>query len=163
MEQRALYGRSCLCVQINNSRILICRESSTKIILNLCMEVSDFFGEGGEGEWLFVPVYDRLVHYQECSANGLAVYGWYLQTFCGPLRWKNGALFLSLHDNLRLYRAHLGDYLLCEEIILRKDLLACSPDMNLQICKTLYFFRFEHVWDMLGSRIASHTSHPETI
>ncbi|GFX00705.1 DDE_3 domain-containing protein [Trichonephila clavipes] len=62
--------------------------------------------------------------------------------FRGPM----GAEFLFLDDNVRLHRANIVDECLQAEYITHMDWLAYSPDLN----------PIEHVWDMLGRRIAAH-------
>ncbi|GFU88771.1 transposable element Tcb1 transposase [Trichonephila clavipes] len=56
-----------------------------------------------------------------------------------------GAEFLFMDDNARLYRANIVDECLQSEDITRMDWSAYSPDLNL----------IEHVWNMLGRRIAA--------
>ncbi|GFV63864.1 transposable element Tcb1 transposase [Trichonephila clavipes] len=55
-----------------------------------------------------------------------------------------GAEFLFMDDNARLHRAKIVDECLQSEDITRMDWPAYSPDLN----------PIEHVWDMLGQRIA---------
>ncbi|GFX08987.1 transposable element Tcb2 transposase [Trichonephila clavipes] len=56
-----------------------------------------------------------------------------------------GAEFLFMDDNARPHRANIVDECLQSEDITRMDCPACSPDLN----------PIEHVWDMLGRRIAA--------
>ncbi|GFS73833.1 transposable element Tcb1 transposase [Trichonephila clavipes] len=56
-----------------------------------------------------------------------------------------GAEFLFMNDNARPHRANIVDECLQSEDITRMDWLAYSPDLN----------PIEHVWDMLGRRIAA--------
>ncbi|GFW64705.1 transposable element Tcb2 transposase [Trichonephila clavipes] len=62
-------------------------------------------------------------------------------------RGTMGAEFLFMDDNARPHRANIVDESLClqSEDITRMDWLAYSPDLN----------PIEHVWDMLGRRIAA--------
>ncbi|GFW30546.1 transposable element Tcb1 transposase [Trichonephila clavipes] len=55
------------------------------------------------------------------------------------------AEFLFMDDNARLHGANIVDECLQSENITRMDLPAYSPDLN----------PIEHVWDMLGRRIAA--------
>ncbi|GFT60708.1 transposable element Tcb1 transposase [Trichonephila clavipes] len=61
-----------------------------------------------------------------------------------------GAEFLFMDDNARPHRANIVDECLQSEDITRMDWPAYSPDLN----------PIEHVWDMLGQRIAAHQPPP---
>ncbi|GFT25318.1 transposable element Tcb1 transposase [Trichonephila clavipes] len=61
-----------------------------------------------------------------------------------------GAEFLFMDDNARPHRANIVDECLQSEDITRLDWPAYSPDMN----------PIEHVWDMLGRRIADRQPPP---
>ncbi|GFU65414.1 transposable element Tcb1 transposase [Trichonephila clavipes] len=62
-----------------------------------------------------------------------------------------GAEFLLMDDNVRPHRANIVDEFLQSEDITHMDWSAYSPDLN----------PIEHVWDMLGRRIAAR-HHPLT-
>ncbi|GFX28817.1 transposable element Tcb2 transposase [Trichonephila clavipes] len=61
-----------------------------------------------------------------------------------------GAKFLFMDDNTRPPRANIVDECLQSEDITRMDGPAYSPDLN----------PIEHVWDMLGQRIAARQPPP---
>ncbi|GFW05108.1 transposable element Tcb1 transposase [Trichonephila clavipes] len=60
-------------------------------------------------------------------------------------RGSMGPEFLFMNDNARPHRANIVDEYLQSEEITRMDLPVYSPDLN----------PIEHVWDMLGRRIAA--------
>ncbi|GFY28863.1 transposable element Tcb2 transposase [Trichonephila clavipes] len=61
--------------------------------------------------------------------------------------------FVFQDDNSRPHRARLVENMLEAETIQRMEWLACSPDLN----------PIEHVWDMLGRRIAARPRPPATV
>ncbi|GFV51274.1 transposable element Tcb1 transposase [Trichonephila clavipes] len=61
-----------------------------------------------------------------------------------------GAEFLFMDDNARPQRANIVDEYLKSEDITRMDWPAYSPNLN----------PIEHVWDMLGRRIAASQASP---
>ncbi|GBO45847.1 Transposable element Tcb2 transposase [Araneus ventricosus] len=65
-------------------------------------------------------------------------------------RGAMGAEFLFMDDNARPHRANIVDECLQSEDITRMDWPAYSPDLN----------PIEHVWDMLGRRIAARQPPP---
>ncbi|GFU63412.1 transposable element Tc3 transposase [Trichonephila clavipes] len=65
----------------------------------------------------------------------------HLRLFRGAM----GAEFLFMDNNVRPHSANIADGCLLSEDLTRMDLPAYSPDLN----------PIEHVWDMLGLRIAA--------
>ena len=64
-----------------------------------------------------------------------------------------GDFFVLQHDNARPHTDRLVENMLEAETIQRVDWPACSPDVN----------PIEHVWDMLGRRIAARPRPPFTL
>ncbi|GFY07164.1 transposable element Tcb1 transposase [Trichonephila clavipes] len=69
---------------------------------------------------------------------------------CVPLTATHCRLRLTWNDNTRPHRANIVDGCLRSEDITRMDWPAYSPDLN----------PIEHVWDMLGRRIAARQPPP---
>ncbi|GFU38849.1 transposable element Tcb2 transposase [Trichonephila clavipes] len=64
-----------------------------------------------------------------------------------------GDSFVFQYDNTRPHRARLVENMLEAETIQRMEWPACSPDLN----------PIDHVWDMLGRRIAARPRPPATV
>ncbi|GFV03148.1 transposable element Tcb2 transposase [Trichonephila clavipes] len=80
-----------------------------------------------------------------------------MQTRCFDLMFPYavaiGDSFVFQDDNARPHRARLVDNMLEAETIQRMEWPVCSPDLN----------PIEHVWDMLGRRIAARPRPPATV
>ncbi|GFS54310.1 transposable element Tcb1 transposase [Trichonephila clavipes] len=85
------------------------------------------------------------LHVQSVTMTGHIYQDVILEQHVRLFRGVRGAEFLFMDDNARPHRANTVDERLQSEGITRMDWLAYSSDLN----------PIEHVWDMLGRRIAA--------
>ncbi|GFV45234.1 transposable element Tcb1 transposase [Trichonephila clavipes] len=87
------------------------------------------------------------------SVNGTHYCNEILLPYVRLFRGAMGLQFLFMDDNAPCHRTVAAEHLLESEDIERMDWPARSPDLN----------RIEHVWDVLGRRLAARTLPPVTI
>ncbi|GFS71461.1 transposable element Tcb1 transposase [Trichonephila clavipes] len=90
------------------------------------------------------------LHVQSVTMTGHIYRDVILEQHVRLFRGAMGAEFLFMDDNARPHRANIVNECLQSEDITRMDWLAHSPDLN----------PIEHVWHMLGRRIAARQSPP---
>ncbi|GFV02468.1 transposable element Tcb2 transposase [Trichonephila clavipes] len=110
-------------------------------------------GYGGAGwlVWRGIILGSRTdLHVQSVTMTGHIYRDVILEQHVRLFRGAMGAKFLFMDDNARPHRANIVDECLQSEDITRMDWPAYSPDLN----------PIEHVWEMLGRRIAKRQSPP---
>ncbi|GFU36185.1 transposable element Tc3 transposase [Trichonephila clavipes] len=90
------------------------------------------------------------LHVQSVTMTGHIYRVVILEQHARLFRGAMGSEFLFMDDNARPHRANIVDECLQSEDITRMDWPAYSPDLN----------PIEHVWDMLGRRIAARQPPP---
>ncbi|GFX01101.1 transposable element Tcb2 transposase [Trichonephila clavipes] len=93
------------------------------------------------------------LHVQSVTRTGHIYRDVILEQNVRLFRGAMGAEFLFMKDNARPHRTNIVDECLQSEDITRMDWPAYSPDLN----------PIEHVWDMLGRRIAARQPPPTCI
>ncbi|GFT09479.1 transposable element Tcb1 transposase [Trichonephila clavipes] len=137
-------------LQLDSRRTLIWRTPGTRFHQENTIERHRYGGAG----WL---VWGRIIlgsrtdlHVQSVTMIGHIYRDFILEQHVRLFRNAMGAEFLFMDDICRPYRANIVDECLQSEDITRMDWLAYSPDLN----------PIEHVWDMLGQRIAARQPPP---
>ncbi|GFY25175.1 transposable element Tc3 transposase [Trichonephila clavipes] len=137
-------------LQSDSHRTLIWRVSGTRYHQENTIE-RHRYGRAGWLVWGGIILGSRTdLHVQSVTKTGPiyrdVILGQHVRMFRGAM----GAEFLFMDDNARPHRANVVDECLQSEDITRMDWPAYSPDLN----------PIEHVWDMLGRRIAARQSPP---
>ncbi|GBM93371.1 Transposable element Tcb2 transposase [Araneus ventricosus] len=109
------------------------------------------YGGAGWLAWGGIILGSRTdLHVQSVTMTGHIYRDVILEQHVRLFRGAMGAEFLFMDDNARPHRANIVDEYLQSEDITRMDWPAYSPDLN----------PIEHVWDMLGRRIAARQPPP---
>ncbi|GFV68613.1 transposable element Tc3 transposase [Trichonephila clavipes] len=109
------------------------------------------YGGAGWLVWGGIILGSRIdLHVQSVTMTGHIYRDVNLEQHVRLFRGAMGAEFLFMDDNARPHLANIVDECLQSEDITRMDWPEYSPDLN----------PTEHVWDMLGRRIAAHQPSP---
>ncbi|GFY30953.1 transposable element Tc1 transposase [Trichonephila clavipes] len=137
-------------LQSNSRRTLIWRAPSTRYHQENTIE-RHRYGAAGWLVWGGIIFGSRTdLHVQSVPMTGHIYRNVILEQHVRLFRGAIGAEFLFMADNARLHRANIVNECLQSEHIIRMDWPAYSPDLN----------PIEHVWDMLGRRMAARQSLP---
>ncbi|GFV10070.1 transposable element Tcb2 transposase [Trichonephila clavipes] len=138
----------------DSHRILIWRERGSRNHPSNIIE-RDRYGGRGVLVWGGIMLGSRtdLHIFDAGSVNGTRYCSEILLPYVRLFRGAMGLQFLFMDDNAPCHRTVAAEQLLESEDIKRMDWPARSPDLN----------PIEHVWDLLGRRLAARTLPPVTI
>ncbi|GFU43733.1 transposable element Tcb2 transposase [Trichonephila clavipes] len=137
-------------LQSDSRRTLIWRVPGTRYHQENTIE-RHRYGGAGWLVWGGIILGSRTgLHVQSVTMTGHIYRDVILEQHVRLFRGAMGAEFLFTDDNARPHRANIVDECLQLEVITRMDWPAYSPDMN----------PIEHVWEMLGQRIATRQPPP---
>ncbi|GFV10453.1 transposable element Tcb1 transposase [Trichonephila clavipes] len=132
-------------LQFDSLRTFIWRAPGTRYHQENTIE-RHHYGGAGWLVWGGIILGSRAdLHVQSVTMTGHICRDVIMEQHVRLFRGAMGAEFLVMDDNARPHRANIVDECLQSEDITRMDCTAYSPDLN----------TIEHVWDMLGRRIAA--------
>ncbi|GFV31380.1 fatty acid synthase [Trichonephila clavipes] len=144
------FDESRFSLQSDSRRTLIWRAPGTRYHQENTIE-RHRYGGAGWLVWGGIILGSRTdLHVQSVTMTGHIYRDVILEQHVRLFRGAMGAEFLFMDDNTRPYRANIVDECLQSEDIIRMDWPAYSADLN----------PIEHVWDMLGRRIAARQPSP---
>ncbi|GFX16167.1 transposable element Tcb1 transposase [Trichonephila clavipes] len=143
-------GESRFSLQSDSRRTLIWRATGTRYHQENTLE-RHRYGDAGWLIWGGIILGSRTDLHVQCVTMTGHIYRDVILEQHVRLFWDAiGAEFLFMNDNARPHRANIVDECLRKEDITRMDWPAYSSDLN----------PIEHVWDMLGRRIAARQPPP---
>lgn len=139
----------------NDSRRVRIWRTAGEQYLEECIQEKSAFGGGSIMVWGGISIDGRteLVILDSGTINGLSYRNKILQHHVTNYAGAIGNSFILMDDNARPHRARMCNEYLENNGIERMEWPAYSPDLN----------PIEHVWDMLGRRVAARITPPRSL